>query len=159
MLEMVRPWYAKLSPAAAPAADFLLPELDRSPRGTVQGKSPRLQRSALWTIPPPGGNIGCRCRLRHLRFSHQLRRIRTGDFVFPSPRRAKPLSNMAMEMLLRRMKADAITVHGFRSSFRDWCGEETDHPRELAEAALPTRSAILSRGPTGVAMRCRSAEN
>ena len=41
-----------------------------------------------------------------------------------------------MEMLLRRMKADAITVHGFRSSFRDWCGEETDHPRELAEAAL-----------------------
>ena len=43
---------------------------------------------------------------------------------------------MATEMLLRRVKADAITVHGFRSSFRDWCGEETEYPRELAEAAL-----------------------
>ena len=57
-----------------------------------------------------------------------------------------------MEMLVRRMKADAITVHGFRSSFRDWCGEETDLPRELAEAALAHASATLSRGPTVVAI-------
>lgn len=43
---------------------------------------------------------------------------------------------MAMEMLLRRMKVENATVHGFRSSFRDWCGDETLFPRELAEAAL-----------------------
>jgi integrase len=55
--------------------------------------------------------------------------------VFPS-RSGKPLSGMSMEMLLRRMGADDATVHGFRSSFRDWCGEETDYPREVAEAAL-----------------------
>lgn len=63
------------------------------------------------------------------------------DYVFPGIRRDKgtkrfrPMSGMAMEMLLRRMKID-VTVHGFRSTFRDWCGEETEHPRELAEAAL-----------------------
>lgn len=60
-----------------------------------------------------------------------------GDFVFPGPRKGKPLSNMAMAMLLRvRMKRPDITVHGFRSSFRDWAGEETSFPREVAEAAL-----------------------
>jgi len=40
-----------------------------------------------------------------------------------------------MEMQLRRMKAD-LTVHGSRSSFRDWCGEESSFPRAIAEAAL-----------------------
>jgi integrase len=43
---------------------------------------------------------------------------------------------MAMDMLLRRMKAGDVTVHGFRSSFRDWAGELTGFPREVAEAAL-----------------------
>ena len=41
-----------------------------------------------------------------------------------------------MAMLLRRMKIDNVTVHGFRSAFRDWCGDETQFPREVAEAAL-----------------------
>jgi hypothetical protein len=43
---------------------------------------------------------------------------------------------MAMEMLLRRMDQDAVTVHGFRSAFRDWAGNETHFAREVAEAAL-----------------------
>lgn len=55
--------------------------------------------------------------------------------VFPS-RNGKPLSNMSMEMLLRRMGCDDYTVHGFRSSFRDWAGDHTKFPREIAEAAL-----------------------
>ncbi|WP_334656625.1 tyrosine-type recombinase/integrase [Sphingomonas panaciterrae] len=45
-------------------------------------------------------------------------------------------SNMAMAMLLRRMKHGDITTHGFRSTFRDWAGDATDYPRELIEAAL-----------------------
>jgi integrase len=45
-------------------------------------------------------------------------------------------SNMAMGMLLRRMKYEHITVHGFRSTFRDWAGDCTQHPREVIEAAL-----------------------
>ena len=41
-----------------------------------------------------------------------------------------------MEMILRRMKVEDATMHGFRSSFRDWVGNETDFAREVAEAAL-----------------------
>jgi integrase len=55
--------------------------------------------------------------------------------VFPTYDSAKPLSSMALAMLLRRMKVDC-TIHGFRSSFRDWAGEVSTFPRELAEAAL-----------------------
>ena len=43
---------------------------------------------------------------------------------------------MAMPMLLRRMDRDAITVHGFRSTFRDWAGESTSFPREVVEHAM-----------------------
>lgn len=62
----------------------------------------------------------------------------SGDsqFLFPGQTKAKPLSNMAMEMCLRRMKLSHYTVHGFRSSFRDWVGEETTFPRDVAEMAL-----------------------
>lgn len=59
------------------------------------------------------------------------------DLLFPSPlKKGRPLSNMTMTKLLRDVPlADRTTVHGFRSSFRDWCAE-TGQPRELAEAAL-----------------------
>jgi hypothetical protein len=60
---------------------------------------------------------------------------RTGDHVFPGQRRGQPLSGRAFEMLLRRFKSP-YTAHGFRSSFRDWAGNETHFPRELAEHAL-----------------------
>jgi integrase len=56
-------------------------------------------------------------------------------YVFPGQRLDKPLSMMTMITLMRRM-SETSTVHGFRSAFRDWCGETTQYPRELAEAAL-----------------------
>jgi integrase len=56
-------------------------------------------------------------------------------FVFPSQRAGRPLSDMSLSAVLRRMKVDC-TVHGFRSSFRDWAGSATSFPRELAEEAL-----------------------
>jgi integrase len=62
--------------------------------------------------------------------------VTRGDYVFPGARDKKPLSNMAMLQLLERMKRDDITVHGFRSTFRDWAGETTHYPREVCEAAL-----------------------
>lgn len=43
---------------------------------------------------------------------------------------------MAMEMILRRMKIEAATIHGFRSSFRDWAGNVSNFPREVVETAL-----------------------
>jgi integrase len=68
--------------------------------------------------------------------------LRLSDFVFPGQRRGRPLSTMALEMVLRRLGVD-ITVHGFRSAFRDWTAEQTNTPREVAEAALA--HAIESR--------------
>ncbi|WP_342361910.1 tyrosine-type recombinase/integrase [Terrarubrum flagellatum] len=57
------------------------------------------------------------------------------DLIFPGGKANKPMSNMACARLFKRMKVDT-TTHGFRSSFRDWCGEATNFPREIAEAAL-----------------------
>ena len=57
------------------------------------------------------------------------------DPVFPAPR-GGPLSNMAMAQLLKRMDRPDITVHGFRSAFRDWAGETTQFGREEVEMAL-----------------------
>lgn len=60
----------------------------------------------------------------------------SSEYVFPGAREGRPLSNMSMTMLMRRMGIENATVHGFRSSFRDWCGDHTQYPREIAEAAL-----------------------
>ncbi len=56
--------------------------------------------------------------------------------MFHGGRAGKPLSNMPMNVLLRRIGRGELTVHGFRSCFRDWCAEATAHPREIAEQAL-----------------------
>lgn len=69
-----------------------------------------------------------------------MARWRTSDdpkaYVFPGGRAGRPLSNMAFKSLLLRMGETSFVPHGFRSSFRDWCGECTPFPREVAEAAL-----------------------
>ena len=57
-------------------------------------------------------------------------------YLFPGCKEGRPLSNMAMLTLLRRMSRHGITVHGFRSTFRDWVAECTDYPDSLAEEAL-----------------------
>jgi integrase len=56
--------------------------------------------------------------------------------VFPGPRRALPMSNMVMLMVLRRMKRGDLTAHGFRSTFSDWAAERTGYPREVVEMTL-----------------------
>jgi integrase len=58
-----------------------------------------------------------------------------GDYVFPASQRTKPISNMAMLTLLDRMKVN-VTVHGFRSSFRDWASERTHFDHQTCEMAL-----------------------
>jgi integrase len=61
---------------------------------------------------------------------------RESDFVFPGGRKGSALSNMAMSEMLKRMKRLDITVHGFRSSFRDWVAEKTSYANIVAEMAL-----------------------
>jgi integrase len=65
----------------------------------------------------------------------RLRGQHDGDLLFPG-RAKKPLSNMVGLQLLKRMGRADLTVHGFRSTFRDWAGEATAHPREVIEHAL-----------------------
>ena len=66
----------------------------------------------------------------------RMRLLRQDDFVFPSERIGRPLSNMAMLALLARMGREDLTSYGFRATFRTWAADRTAFPREVVEAAL-----------------------
>ncbi len=89
----------------------------------------------VWTIPASRTKAGREHRVplssRAVEILERMAEIRTGDLVFAGQRRRRPLSGAAMGALVT-----GATVHGFRSSFRDWAGEETSFPREIAEQAL-----------------------
>lgn len=95
----------------------------------------------VWVIPAARMKAGKEHRVplstRTIAILQAMLAARTDDnpYVFPGRKAKSPLSNMAMEMVLRRLKIE-VTVHGFRSSFRDWCGDATNFPREVAEHAL-----------------------
>lgn len=61
---------------------------------------------------------------------------RNKRYVFPGHKRGSHLSNAAMMKVLKRLEQSGITVHGFRSTFRDWCAESTNYPADTAEMAL-----------------------
>jgi len=94
----------------------------------------------VWTVPAnrmkPGRVHRVPLSARAVSILKHLAKLKSGDFVFPGYSHGKPLSNMAMEMMLRRMKIEDATVHAFRSSFRDWAGNVTTFPREVTETAL-----------------------
>ena len=99
------------------------------------------QRAATWTVP--GERIKAGREHRVPLASVALDVIKKagemadgGPYVFPGRRSGKPLSDMALLMVLRRLEREDITAHGFRSSFRDWAAERTSVPRVVAEAAL-----------------------
>jgi len=94
----------------------------------------------IWTVPAERMKAGREHRVplsaRAVAILKALAKTTQGKFVFTGQTPHKPLSGMAMEMLLRRMKIDDATVHGFRSSFRDWAGNVSNFPREIMEMAL-----------------------
>lgn len=94
----------------------------------------------LWTLAPDRMKAGRQHRVpltdRAVAIAREMAKQRTSDFMFPGQRPGKPLSNMSLLMLLRDMGYGHFTVHGFRSTFRDWAAEKTNFPREVAEAAL-----------------------
>ena len=94
----------------------------------------------LWTVPKERMKAGRPHRVplptAALDALEAMQTVREGEYVFPGFKAAKPLSNMAMLKLLERMGRRDLTVHGFRSTFRDWAAEQTSFPREVAEAAL-----------------------
>jgi len=92
----------------------------------------------IWTIPATRMKAKKEHRVPLCHRSLELLAIAKAmdpDSIYLFSRNGKRLSNMAMPMMLRRLGIDA-TVHGFRSSFRDWVSEETNHPSEVAEMAL-----------------------
>jgi integrase len=102
-------------------------------------------KAKVWTVPPQrtGAKITEQAEPRRVPLSpraveilENLPRENGNPFVFVGPRKGRGLSNMAMAQLLERMGRDDITVHGFRSSFKDWCSEQTNYPNHVSEAAL-----------------------
>jgi integrase len=94
----------------------------------------------VWTVPAERMKAGREHRVplceRALAILERLSEARTGELVFPGQRVGRPLSGAALNLILRAMGA-AVTVHGFRSAFRDWCGNETHFPREIVGVKMP----------------------
>ena len=92
----------------------------------------------VWTIPGERMKAGKEHRVPltddAISLLENLPRFEESNFLFTAPR-GGPLSDMALSMLCRRMKINAVP-HGFRSTFRDWAAESTNYPREVAEQAL-----------------------
>jgi len=93
----------------------------------------------LWTCPAKRMKTGVEHRVpltdEMLAIIEPLQAM-ASEYVFEGQKRHRPLSNMSMLMLLRRMKIEGVTVHGFRSTFRDWASEVANAPREVAEMSL-----------------------
>ncbi|KIP19097.1 phage integrase family protein [Burkholderia sp. MSHR3999] len=96
--------------------------------------------ASIWTIPAERMKAKREHRVplstESVKLIRPLLEAGMGEFVFPASRAGTHLSNMAMLQLLKRMEREDLTVHGFRSTFKDWARETTDYPREVSEAAL-----------------------
>jgi integrase len=101
----------------------------------------------LWTIPAERTKTEKEHRVplsgRAIAILKEMRALRDGDerqdgatLVFPSTRHGMPLGDAAMLRVLATMGHSDLTVHGLRSSFRDWASERTNFPRDAAELAL-----------------------
>ena len=94
----------------------------------------------VWIIPANRMKAGKEHRVplcsRALELIEEMKAFKTNDFLFCGQTKAGGLSNAAMDKLLQKTMAKEYTVHGFRSTFRDWTAEQTNYPRDLCEMAL-----------------------
>lgn len=135
-------FYAELegrSAVAAKALQFTILSACRTSEVLGMAWSEIDWEARLWTIPSERMKAGVQHRVpltdAMLAILESMKAL-GGAYVFRGQRQNAPLSNMSMLMLLRRMGRDGFTVHGFRSSFRDWAAEAAGAPREVAEVAL-----------------------
>ena len=95
---------------------------------------------AIWTVPGARMKSGREHRVplskRALKILTSMRESRNGDFVFLGERPGSHLSATALQYVFRRVHSDRATIHGFRSTFRDWSAECTNFTNEVCEAAL-----------------------
>ncbi len=132
---------AEAAPAVKLAFEFLVLTAARTSEVLGAQWTEIDQQVATWTVPGERIKAGREHRVPLAPAAEAvLKRAATladgGPFVFPGRRQGRPLSNMALLMVLRRLGRTDITAHGFRSSFRDWAAERTSVPRVVAEAAL-----------------------
>ena len=92
----------------------------------------------LWTVPAARMKAGRdhRVPLSDRALEIIAQQPRGGEFIFAGRKPDRPLSQQAMLELMRDMRGKGATVHGFRSTFRDWAAEQTAYPNELCEIAL-----------------------
>jgi integrase len=125
-----------MSTVGALALEFTI--LNASRTGEVIGGLRSEVNDDIWIIPPSRMKAKKEHRVPLSARSLEILAIAKAmdaDSKYLFSINGKPLSNMAMPMALRRAGMD-VTVHGFRSSFRDWVSEETGHPSDVAEMAL-----------------------
>jgi integrase len=98
--------------------------------------------ASVWTVPASRMKGGKEHRVplsnQAMAILSDLLQLSNGDptsLVFPGHTR-RPLSIAGLDALRERMGVEKVTTHGFRSTFRDWCGDETDIPREISEGCL-----------------------
>jgi integrase len=137
----LREWEAM----AALALEFLILTAARSGEVLAATWQEIDLEAKVWTIPAARMKAAREHRVplsgRAMTILKGLAEAKISEFIFPGQRLGKPLSQISMLKALRRVSS-SVTTHGFRSSFRDWAGNETHFPRELAEAAL--RMAFLT---------------
>lgn len=123
---------------AARALEFVIFTAARSGEARGATWSEIDMKAAIWIVPAERMKAGVEHRvplsLEALQLLQTLPRIDHSKLLFPGSK-GQPLSDMSMTAVMRRMEVDAVP-HGFRSTFRDWVGEQTNYPRELAEQAL-----------------------
>ncbi|CFL24495.1 tyrosine-type recombinase/integrase [Burkholderia pseudomallei] len=126
--------------AAARALQLVILTANRTNEVIAARKSEFDLQAKIWTIPAERMKAGREHRVplsaETLKLVKPLIHTGTSEFLFPASKENKHLSNMAMLELLKRMKREDLTVHGFRSTFKDWARETTDYAREVSEAAL-----------------------
>jgi integrase len=123
---------------AARALEFLI--LTAARTGEVIGASAGEICGDVWVLPPERMKAGKEHRVPlsapAAAIAEKMLKDFGGRYVFPGRQPGMPLSNMAMLQLLTRMGRSDLTTHGFRSSFKDWASETTDHSPEVTEMAL-----------------------
>lgn len=125
---------------SARALEFLILTATRTSETTAAEWREFDFRDEVWIIPSERMKAGREHRVplsrRGLVLLRELKLLGDPRWVFPGNKGRSHLSNMAMLQLIRGMDRPSLTVHGFRSTFRDWTAEQTNFPREVAEAAL-----------------------
>ncbi len=100
------------------------------------------QSGRLWTIPASRMKMKNAHEVplspRAVEILKEMRALGGAGYIFPGAVKGKPYSNQAVARILKGIAGD-VTLHGFRSCFRDWVGDETSYPREIAEFALAHR--------------------